>query len=677
MKKIGMSSLLVIGLATTVPLISQAESLYIINDSGTSIKFNDVVIPNNSTSQAITINENEDQVKDLGSFDINGHLSSSIYVDGPSKNTNGGHASFKIYYHKPGDAHGYGVAYGDRSTSVSNNPQALSIDQQIYMAADIEIDSVQIYPQVLAEKNDDNGNDKIVTPLSAYSTIAVSWPQTHGLYNFIQPESGSLTTTWKHSYTYTSTISFTGSATDLSRDQAGSLQGETFDANGTSSAPIIYQWWVVDKNLPFTPKSFDGNIPQSAVNGDYLLVVKSANSNQSDIESAFVFGDSLSDRNNLFDQSNGMTPRGAYYNGRFSNGPNWVDDFEQLTGIPTYDYAFGGAEVLPVQEDYGNLHTFNNGSGGHYSDIVYGSYEAGSNHAPNIPDLMDELDAASLNMQEQVATGKQIALIVYMGGNDYKHLVDHYGTNPDSTTVQQYTEQVAKTLIQDITSTMATLSTFGPTPLLVYTELGDPAATPVFSKRTSAQEFADDLNADVETLLKNSPINYVINRAATTTDTMISNPTSYGLVSTAGTYPTTDCLWGNADTKGNYNSLNTAGYMYSQFTHNSSLTPLKEYSKLEVALNYNKSNVGKTLFSGYLHPSAKANALMAYQFIYNLSQSGYIDLSKYSNDPIMTDISSSKGITNPFLNTSSFNDLIDDSDNQSEKRPDWAQGYLK
>lgn len=550
-----------------------------------------------------------------------------------------------------------------RSTSVSNNPQAVSIDEQMAMQSDVHIDT-NIVPSA-----------NVSTPLSKYPTLGIRWNMTSSLYNSLQDKQGSLTTSWTYGYHYKSSINFTGNNTGAVYDTAGSLQGETWDPNPYGSAPVKYQWWIVNKASPFTPRSYTGNLPSAAKDGDYVLVVKSANENKSTIKAAFVFGDSLSDTHSAFNQSNGLFPRGAYYNGRFSNGPNWVDDFEELTGIPTYNYAFGGAEVMPVSRSYGNFHSFNNGKGDHYSTVAYGTYEAGSDHAPNIPNLSDELTQAVPLMQADAAAQKQIALVVLMGGNDYKHLVNAYGNNPSEQQVEQYAQQVATTIVQNVSNTMSLISGFGPTPLLVYTELGDMSISPVFANRPSAKQFANYLNADVEAALAKSSINYVINKSQSVSGYIAANPTQYKIVSTAKTNPKTDAIWGNLSDSGNFNSINTSGFMTQDMSHNKSLTPLKAYIKLQTALNYNSDKVGQTLFSGYLHPSAKAHALMAYQFIYNLAQSGYLDLDQYT-DPTMGLIASSKGITNPFIDTTAFNTLISNSAKYAEARPDWAQNYL-
>jgi phospholipase/lecithinase/hemolysin len=67
-----------------------------------------------------------------------------------------------------------------------------------------------------------------------------------------------------------------------------------------------------------------------------------------------IFGDSLSDTGNVAIATGGALPNPAlYFQGRFSNGPIWVDALAQELGEPAVqpslagglDYAFGGATV--------------------------------------------------------------------------------------------------------------------------------------------------------------------------------------------------------------------------------------------------------------------------------------------------------------------------------------------
>nr|WP_243458498.1 SGNH/GDSL hydrolase family protein [Nostoc sp. UIC 10630] len=66
-----------------------------------------------------------------------------------------------------------------------------------------------------------------------------------------------------------------------------------------------------------------------------------------DYDNIYVFGDSLSDIGNVFNATNEIIPPSpTYYNGHFSNGPNWVDYLADDLGLTLNlknNFAFGGA----------------------------------------------------------------------------------------------------------------------------------------------------------------------------------------------------------------------------------------------------------------------------------------------------------------------------------------------
>ncbi len=63
------------------------------------------------------------------------------------------------------------------------------------------------------------------------------------------------------------------------------------------------------------------------------------------IKAIYVFGDSLSDNGNLFSESGGLAPPSPpYFDGRFSNGPVWVEYLDDmLPRAELNDFAFGGS----------------------------------------------------------------------------------------------------------------------------------------------------------------------------------------------------------------------------------------------------------------------------------------------------------------------------------------------
>jgi outer membrane lipase/esterase len=73
-------------------------------------------------------------------------------------------------------------------------------------------------------------------------------------------------------------------------------------------------------------------------------------------DSLYVFGDSYCDVGNIYAATGGAEPAAPYYNGRFSNGPIWLDHVAGFLGLPLTasllggtDYAFGGAWVTAPQ----------------------------------------------------------------------------------------------------------------------------------------------------------------------------------------------------------------------------------------------------------------------------------------------------------------------------------------
>jgi phospholipase/lecithinase/hemolysin len=77
-------------------------------------------------------------------------------------------------------------------------------------------------------------------------------------------------------------------------------------------------------------------------------------------DALYVFGDSYCDVGNIFTATGGAEPPAPYYNGRFSNGPIWLDHVAGFLGVlfqPSLlsgtDYAFGGAWVTAPQPIFG------------------------------------------------------------------------------------------------------------------------------------------------------------------------------------------------------------------------------------------------------------------------------------------------------------------------------------
>lgn len=76
------------------------------------------------------------------------------------------------------------------------------------------------------------------------------------------------------------------------------------------------------------------------------LMAGSAGAQQLNYSSGVVFGDSLSDTDNFARFiSPALRPGAPYVNGRFSNGPLWLETLSQARGLPIDSRAFGGAQA--------------------------------------------------------------------------------------------------------------------------------------------------------------------------------------------------------------------------------------------------------------------------------------------------------------------------------------------
>ncbi len=87
-----------------------------------------------------------------------------------------------------------------------------------------------------------------------------------------------------------------------------------------------------------------------------LLGMSAGVAQASPFSALYSFGDSLSDTGNVYLASGGAIPASPYYAGRFTNGPNWLDDLAAATGLGPVkpvlaggtNYAFGGAVTGPA-----------------------------------------------------------------------------------------------------------------------------------------------------------------------------------------------------------------------------------------------------------------------------------------------------------------------------------------
>lgn len=126
-------------------------------------------------------------------------------------------------------------------------------------------------------------------------------------------------------------------------------------------------------------------------------------------DSMYVFGDSLSDNGNISALTLGLFPGDNYFEGRFSNGPTWVE----LLGLELNAYA--------VPEVTSFLGGTENGINYAYGGATSGSVNVG---LPGVlPGLSQELTA--FNADFPGATADPDALyVVWAGANDYLSVIN-------------------------------------------------------------------------------------------------------------------------------------------------------------------------------------------------------------------------------------------------------------
>ena len=172
----------------------------------------------------------------------------------------------------------------------------------------------------------------------------------------------------------------------------------------------------------------------------------------------YSFGDSLSDVGNIFAATGGAIPAPsfpsgapAYFDGRFSNGPNWVDDLSAKLGLGPVtpsaeggnDFAVGGAQTGPTSVNPGVP----------LVDLNYQVQEFKVLDPSPTPGALYTLD---------------------IGANDIGNALSAYGKNPSFDLTGFLTEAVANTV-----GAIDTLYSDGARDLLYY-EVPDLSLVPAF-----------------------------------------------------------------------------------------------------------------------------------------------------------------------------------------------------
>lgn len=218
-----------------------------------------------------------------------------------------------------------------------------------------------------------------------------------------------------------------------------------------------------------------------------------------------VFGDSLSDSGNVSFLSGGAIPGSPYFNGRFSNGPNYADVLASNLGLPLTPSLFGGTNYA-----YGGARTDSQPFGAQFStESQVGAYVGGG-----------LVDSSAL-------------YIVYVGGNNLSDAIVAVAMNPANAAA--IATAAISNAVGDITNSIIALAQAGATNIIVPNapNLG---LTPRFSELGSAAivAFATDLsigfNSALAASLANvSGTNLIQVDVFGALQNLVDNPSAFGL----------------------------------------------------------------------------------------------------------------------------------------------------
>ncbi|KAJ1680224.1 hypothetical protein EV182_000439 [Spiromyces aspiralis] len=158
-----------------------------------------------------------------------------------------------------------------------------------------------------------------------------------------------------------------------------------------------------------------------------------------------VFGDSYSDVGNCRDFTSG---KASYWNGRFTNGPNWTDYLSSRFRLPVFNFAVGGAlinnSLVPQppanQASSSSSSSSSQSSGG-------GQFSSSPASMGMMPCISSQISAFTNNplYTEHVPT---TTAIIEVGGNDFFWLLGNNQTGPVGQDVQDhFVDSATATLI--------------------------------------------------------------------------------------------------------------------------------------------------------------------------------------------------------------------------------------
>jgi phospholipase/lecithinase/hemolysin len=227
-----------------------------------------------------------------------------------------------------------------------------------------------------------------------------------------------------------------------------------------------------------------------------------------------VFGDSLSDTGNAWLASDGAYPPAGYYQGRYSNGPLWVEDLAAALHLPNPDPAWAGGTNYAIS--------------GARTGNSFGSMPGVDLPIPGVAMMVNDY----INSLDQGRTDPNALYTMCAGGNDFLNTL---GDSPTEAELAACAENLA-TWAGNLVNAIDALHTAGAVNFVVP-NLRPVSNTPRFSSspyqteiNALVVEFNQDLFAGLTTL-ENLHSDLQIQMVDTygLYSQIFANPANYGL----------------------------------------------------------------------------------------------------------------------------------------------------
>jgi phospholipase/lecithinase/hemolysin len=230
----------------------------------------------------------------------------------------------------------------------------------------------------------------------------------------------------------------------------------------------------------------------------------------------YVFGDSLSDPGNLFNLTGRQIPPSPYFNGRFSNGPTWVDYLAQDLNLNSTPYT----ALTPVS----------NPNQGINFALAGATTGTDNTNAPVLPGLRQQIGLFSSLLPANQSADPNALYVLWAGANDY--------LPTQSTTFTPFT--TPNTSISNLSFAVNSLVTLGARNFLIANlpNLGSLPLTRTTQDSGRLNTLTSQHNTSLSTTLNTldnttaSTLNISLVDVNSLFNDAISNPSQYGFTNT-------------------------------------------------------------------------------------------------------------------------------------------------